>query len=270
MSFVSFLSDAIGIFNKVSNITNQINSILTGGLQAQSNVQKTQSQISTAKTAEQIIKKSDNTSTTQEKAVDKTVRLQFDPSTDTKLPVLYGRTTLSGNVIDACVTNSNTELQVCFALGMATGNKIDGTASAYTVRNVYIDDQLANFQSNGQLVASLTDNENNTNTDYAGKLGVYVYNTSANHIQVAGYPSQVFTDARNVFATWSTTDVGYGLLFAIVRIAFDPDLGLDKLPTFAFDIENTMALPGDCLYDYLTNTVYGAGIAESNIKVTSL
>jgi hypothetical protein len=31
-------------------------------------------------------------------------------------------------------------------------------------------------------------------------------------------------------------------------------------------MKNTMTLPGDVLYDYMTNTRYGAGIPEAEIK----
>jgi hypothetical protein len=33
-----------------------------------------------------------------------------------------------------------------------------------------------------------------------------------------------------------------------------------------FKIQNSMTLPGDCIYDYMTNTRYGAGIDPAEIN----
>jgi len=60
------------------------------------------------------------------------------------------------------------------------------------------------------------------------------------------------------------------LLFGIVRVAWNPDLGLDNIPDVRFDIQSSMSLPGDVLYDYMRNTVYGCGLSDDLIKATSI
>jgi hypothetical protein len=55
------------------------------------------------------------------------------------------------------------------------------------------------------------------------------------------------------------------LAFAIVRIDYDKEKDVTSLGEFKFRINNTMYQAGDCLYDYMTNTRYGAGIDSGEI-----
>jgi hypothetical protein len=50
------------------------------------------------------------------------------------------------------------------------------------------------------------------------------------------------------------------LVFVIVRVDYNKDKNITGLGDLTFEIKNSMKLPGDCLYDYMTNTRYGAGI----------
>jgi hypothetical protein len=219
----------------------------------------------------QVIKQSDDTTLSQEKSVNKATRIQVNPDPNYKIPVLYGRAVFGGAVTDVALAQSGNELQICLTLCMATGDDIAGNPSTYEFYNVYYNDQLITFQSNGQLAASLTDTNGNVNTDYAGKIGVYLYNSSSNHILPVGSETSGTTvDARNVFATWTTEHQMPGVIFAIVRIAWDPDLGLTEIPDIRFDIQNSLRQPGDVLYDYMRNTVYGCAISDENIKATAL
>ena len=54
-------------------------------------------------------------------------------------------------------------------------------------------------------------------------------------------------------------------LFAIVKVTYSRDKGVTGMPNMMFTITNSMKLPGDVLYDYMTNTRYGAGIDSANI-----
>ena len=60
------------------------------------------------------------------------------------------------------------------------------------------------------------------------------------------------------------------LLFAVVEINYNREKGLTQLGTWNFEIENDMNKPGDVMYDYMTNTTYGAGIHEDDINQTDL
>lgn len=218
-----------------------------------------------------LIRTSDDLTKQQEKSVDRNLRIQNPPDPDYKLPILYGRATFGGSLIDVAQVGTTSEFQFVFALNMITGNDIAGNPSTYEFLDVFVNDQKMNFQSNGSIAASLTDTSGNTNTNFAGKIGVYLFANSSNMILPNGYETTGTTyDARNIFPTWTPQNQMQGIMFAIVRIIYDQDLGFDQVPDMRFDIRNSLTLPGDVLYDYLTNAAYGCGIAEDNIRVTSL
>jgi hypothetical protein len=57
------------------------------------------------------------------------------------------------------------------------------------------------------------------------------------------------------------------LVFAVVEVNFNRDKNITQAPqSMKFHISNTMNQPGDCLYDYMTNTRYGAGIDAGAIN----
>jgi len=60
------------------------------------------------------------------------------------------------------------------------------------------------------------------------------------------------------------------LVFAIVRVDYDRDRGVTSLGTVKFHIENSMTRPGDCLYDYFTNSIYGAGVPADEVDTATL
>jgi len=217
-----------------------------------------------------LIRTSSTTTAAEERSVDPRIRLQNAPDPDYKIPVLYGRATFGGTLTDICRRENTKEFQFCFTLAMATGSTISGAASEYELNAVYLNDQKINFTAAGQVAANLEDTDGTLNTDYASKIGVYVFNSSTSHILPAGHEDQAKLDARNVFDTWTPDHIMGGFLFAIVRIIYDEDLGFDQIPNMTFDISNSMTLPGDVVYDYMSNPTYGLGLDDDYIKKTSL
>ena len=61
-----------------------------------------------------------------------------------------------------------------------------------------------------------------------------------------------------------------GLMFAIVQVTYNRDKGVTGLPNCVFQITNNTTLVGDVLYDYMSNSRYGANIAVADIDTTSL
>jgi hypothetical protein len=55
------------------------------------------------------------------------------------------------------------------------------------------------------------------------------------------------------------------LVFALVRVDYNREKNVTGLANTIFNVSNTMFQPGDVVYDYLTNTTYGAGIASGDI-----
>jgi hypothetical protein len=64
---------------------------------------------------------------------------------------------------------------------------------------------------------------------------------------------------------WTANHDMTNLVFAIVKITYNKEKNVTGLGDMKFVLENSMSEPGDCLYDYMTNTRYGAGIASTEI-----
>jgi hypothetical protein len=56
------------------------------------------------------------------------------------------------------------------------------------------------------------------------------------------------------------------LVFAIVKVDYNRDKNVTSIGDYQFKITNSMKLGGDCLFDYATNTRYGAGIRLADIS----
>lgn len=199
-------------------------------------------------------------------AVDPGVRLQYNPDPNTRVPVVYGRTTLGGIITDAELTNNNGTMYYCITICERTGVKLsDSTQSSFTLKNVYWDDCTLKFASDGITVASWVDREGTVNTDVAGSIKVYFYNGNS-EAGLVPYPySGSVPNAYAVMPSWTASHYMTDLIFAIVRVDYNAAANIKGLGDLKFDVENTMSQPGDCLYDYMTNTRYGAGIAATEI-----
>jgi hypothetical protein len=55
------------------------------------------------------------------------------------------------------------------------------------------------------------------------------------------------------------------LIFAVVKVDYNREKNVTGIGDLLFHVDNTMKLPGDVLYDYMTNTRYGAGITATEI-----
>ena len=196
-------------------------------------------------------------------------RIQLNPSTSHKIPVLYGAATFGGDIIDAKTDTNNEDLWLAMVLAEKTGTKIsDSTASSYTFNDCFVNGERIVFQSDGFTVDYTIDTEGNRNDAYKDLIEVYFYAGNSNNFVYPEYSSAVLGfDAYDIMPGWTSGHTMTGLLFAIVRLKFEEDT-LDSIPDFKFSITNSMHLPGDCLYDYMTNETYGAGLDPAEIKVS--
>lgn len=213
-----------------------------------------------------INKENERPQTATTATVDPGVRLQFDPDPNAKIPVVYGRANLGGIITDAQLTNNNGTMFYCITLCERTGIKLsDSAQSSFTFRNIYWDDCALKFASDGITVSSWVDREGTVNTDVAGKIRVYCYNGNSDS-GVVPYPySGTVPAAYSVMPGWTSSHDMSDLIFAIVRVDYSASANIKGLGELKFDLENSMTQPGDCLYDYMTNTRYGAGIAATEI-----
>lgn len=213
-----------------------------------------------------------NASNDSTSTADKGVRVQVDPSPDQKIPVVYGKAALGGIVTDARMTNSNQTMYYCLALCEQTGylNLGTGAVSDIRLKDVYWNKQRLVFNQSGDgagyIVAACVDDTGALNYDVAGLIQVFFYSGGGNWPELpAGYTNSTTYYANQVMSGWVSTDHMEDIVFAIVRIDYSKEKNVTGLGTMTFVLENTMSEAGDCLYDYMTNTRYGAGIDPTEI-----
>jgi hypothetical protein len=140
--------------------------------------------------------------------------------------------------------------------------------SEISFRNIYWSGYKMNFQSDGITLASLEDLQGNLRTNWAGNIRVWCYNNgSTGGVTPVGYSGSV-PPAYGVVPGWVPSWQMNQLVFAVVQVNYVRAFNLVGIGNMTFDIENTMRLPGDVLYDISTNTRYGAGIPPEDIKAT--
>lgn len=210
--------------------------------------------------------KSSTTTTPAEK--DFGVREQVDPDTDHSVPVIYGDAYIGGIVTDAELTNSNQTMWYCLTLCERTGVKLsDGLASVITFQSVFWNQNRITFQSDGITVASFTDEDGVVDTNPAGLIKIYPFNAGSNApVNFAGYASGNSATAQTLFPNWTSDHLMTDLVFALVRVDYNKEKSVTGLGRMEFKLSNSMTMPGDCLYDYATNTRYGAGITAEEIN----
>jgi hypothetical protein len=193
------------------------------------------------------------------------VRVTVAPSTDNKLPVLYGKAFTSGPVIDAGIKNQNNTMVYCIALSEETDS------GSFTINNVYINDAKLTFSGTSNAVASITDPNGTTDSNaYVGNVRVNVYAGGTNSSQQIFPGTQI--NAYSIMPHWTGggDPEANDLVFAMVEIDYDPANGLTGLPPMTFDMENSLKNPGNVLLDYLNNSVYGAGLSNTIIDTSSI
>jgi hypothetical protein len=199
-------------------------------------------------------------------------RITLDPDMENRIPVVYGKAAVPGIVIDAELTNSNKTMYYVVVLSEKTGNVTlgAGAASSFTFNSIYRDDCKLVFDTDGITVTKWIDRDGNEDTSPNGLIRVWCFNgNSQTPVVPTGYTNASLANAYAVMPGWTSTYMMNDLIFAIVRIDYNKeDKDITELGDFKFVLENSMTLPGDCMYDYMTNTRYGAGIDPAEINVS--
>lgn len=199
---------------------------------------------------------------------DQGVRLQATADPSNRIPVVYGEAFTGGKLIDVEMSSDNKTMYYVIVFSEKTGTKIDGTQSVITFEDVYINNMRCVFQSDGVTVDYTQDRNELPDESLRGLVRVHCYSgNSSSPVAVSGFatPSQ---SASSVMPSWTASDSMSDLIFAVVTVDYAPGKSSDKLPNITAHLKNTLTEPGDCLYDYMTNTRYGAGIPESEILVS--
>jgi len=199
--------------------------------------------------------------------VDPGVRLQVDPDSKYKIPVLYGTATFGGAVTDAWITADNKTMYFVLTLAEKTGNLLStSSASAYVFNDIYLNDNRVIFQGDGITADYMINRDGVQDVSIRDLVKIYCFAGNSDTPQVPEYYTNAsLSAAYNIMPNWTTAHDMTNLLFAIVRIDYASDKGIKALPNMKFTITNSMSLPGDVLYDIMTNTRYGAGIPAADI-----
>ena len=200
------------------------------------------------------------------------VKVQLGPSTDNKVPRLYGRNYTGATIIDAEIKNQNKTM--AYAMVISEYNVND----TWAINTIYRGDQQLNFGAgaNAHVVQSVTDPNSTSATTIAGKFRIRVYaGNSSSAKQIFPVPGGGVTavDAYGAgscqFSNWTAANTMDGLVFAVVEMDYDSENDLVGLGAITFDINNNLNEPSNVLLDYLRNERYGAGISNTMIDVAS-
>ncbi len=203
-------------------------------------------------------------------APDEGVRLQVTADVSNKIPIVYGQAHLGGKMIDVEMGSDNRTMYYCMVFSEKTGNLIDGTPSAFTFKDVYVNGMRVVFQADGVTVDYVTDRNNFQDDSSRGLMEFYCYaGNSTSHVAVEDYPLGSGTsNAYDVMPSWTSTHNMSDLIFIVAKLKYSPTKNQTDLPNIAVHLKNSLTQPGDVLFDYMTNTRYGAGIPQAEIYVS--
>jgi hypothetical protein len=216
----------------------------------------------------------------QQTGFDAGARQMLNPATNHKIPVVYGAAYLGGAITDAQLVNDNKTMWVCLTISEKTGKLFStGSAPIYTFNQCYRNADQVIFQADGITVAKVVDADGNEDTSMAGLIKIYMYGgsgASTNQLTPAAAscvstPTITPVNAWSIFPDW-TAPVGTtpnnnmsDLVFALVRVDYNRDKNVTAIGDYQFNIINSMSSQGDVIFDYATNTRYGAGIRLKEI-----
>lgn len=197
---------------------------------------------------------------------------QVPPATDNKLPVVYGTAYVGGTVTDLSITNDNQQLYYVLSICEVTNTNTGQTPDAITFGDVYWGGKLVQFtNSTSSTITGLLDESTGiVDTTAAGRLEFWLYpNGSATPARGTGSAIEVMSNANLVYQ-WDNTKLMSNCAFAIVKLTYSQSANIRGLEATKFQVTNSRSNTGDCFYDYLINTRYGASIPLSQIDTTSL
>lgn len=192
--------------------------------------------------------------------------ITLNPDTTNSVPVLYGTGFVKGAITDAYLESNNKTMWICLTLCEKTGTLINGTQSVISFKEVYFNGFRLSFASDGYTVDNAFDDEGNSTDDFNGLLEVYPFSgNSTSPVGIATENGSNSQYAYNLFPSWGNQHQMNNLVFALIKVNYNPEKNINNIGNWEFKLSNTMTAPGDVLYDYMTNTRYGAGVEPTEI-----
>jgi hypothetical protein len=204
-------------------------------------------------------------------------RQQLPPSARNSIPIVYGDAYLSGNFVDAVLTTDQKTMYYVMAISHISP---DGQFTYDTTDFWYGDKKIAFDSTDQTQVISLKDQAGNVDTKIIYNMYIYLYTSTVagaiSPINTTLSPDVVMggTDIASGLRWASTNRQMNGLAFAIIKMNYNQDAGTTALQRLLFKVSHNLkstgaAKPGDVLYDYLTNTKYGAAVDAAEVNSTA-
>jgi len=201
--------------------------------------------------------------------VDTGVVVNIPPNTTQKIPVLYGAHHFAGIITEAVMSADNKTMTYVITLSERTGTQLsDSQPSSFTFNDIYWNNNRIVFQDDGVTAHYTQDANGNIDRNIDGLVKVYCFGSNSNSFQLpAGYSGAAAINAYDLVPNWTPAHAMSDLVFAVVQVTYNKPNNITGLGDMLFHITNSLTQPGDCLYDYMTNTRYGAGIPAGDIYV---
>jgi hypothetical protein len=212
------------------------------------------------------------TNTTQKtiETIERKVKVEIAADTDAGIPVVYGEGYVQPLLVDAVLTNSQCTMWYAVALCEATGVDLAGAASLITFEEIYWEGKKITFYSDGNRVAASWEGKGASakqDLTLTGNVEIYCYNNGSSspcNVRPQGLAVN-HGNAYNIMPGWGVNHQMSGLAFALIKVNYDAEKEVKGLGSLRFKMRNSMSKPGDVLNDYMTSTVYGAGISAGEI-----
>ncbi len=195
--------------------------------------------------------------------------LQVSPATNNKLPVVYGNTFVGGTITDLSITSDNQDLYYVLSICEVTGGASPDTIS---FGDIFFGGKLCVFDGTDQTkVVGLTDQSTGTTDNtVSGHLYIYLYRNGSNTPVNSSTSAITVMQSSGLTFTWDSNKLMSDCAFAIVHLNYNQDANITNIQQTQFEVINPRNSAGDVLYDYLTNTRYGAAIPVGQIDTTSI
>jgi hypothetical protein len=214
-------------------------------------------------------------------------RVQLPPSTNNKLPVVYGNAFVSPVITDAKISTDQKYMWYVCALAEVSDDQ-GGGGGSYTFGDIYYNGKLVTFDGTDTAkVVSLTQNSDPVQVDTKVNGLIYIYKFPD------GSSSGISTGGSNAITLLSDSSTGGGIpndlrwnsalyttggqtasmtntAFIVVRLQYNTDASIQNLGTLSVELTNSLDKPGDCILDYLLNNRYGCAIPYDKIDTASL
>jgi hypothetical protein len=198
-------------------------------------------------------------------------RAQIPPAGDNKLPVVYGSAYVGGIITDLSISQDNQDLYFVLALSEVTNTENGGTPDVMSFGNIYYGGKLVGFQEDGYTVASLYDASTEvTDTAVNGRIQIYLYNNGSNSPVNSPYTAIEVMQASNLVYQWDANKLMSNCAFAIIHLHYSQSSNVTNLQQTRFKITNARTDVGDCIYDYMTSSRYGAALKPSQVDTASI